>query len=311
MLLKRTYSYGRRKLGALWHKLFLCALVVPWLRIRGELSKPYSVHPAYRGAVVVEQKRLYKVALGRKSTIAIEYGNYVQASQRWPELHGILPDCQFHDEFLFSYLTMTRYQPIGLERAIVHASNLYQLMRTCRSPETQTIAMSDSEELGAGFEVISQLYDDATSRAVHEHVESFLNSGDYHVGFAHGDFHSRNIMVDDCGKPRLIDLDCIRLNGIQELDALYFVLEMEWSESGALWYRTIVDFLCGSVPCNPKSVLSGFGVENSFALGVTYLVDRIGQESRNFGFKYTREMLGPAIGEIQSVKRKSRGASQP
>ena len=253
----------------------------------------------YSGAVVVDRKRIYKIALSRKSTIDVEYKKYVKAGQRWPELIAILPDCQFQEEQFFSYLAMTRYHPIGMEEAIVQASNLYQFMRFCRTPNVQTMAISDSEELGAGLEVILNLYDDSTSRAVYQQVETYLRSGDYHLGFVHGDFHSRNIMIDEHGKPRLIDLDCIRLNGIQELDALYFVLELEWSRSGKLWYLTMVDFLKGNIPADLRTVLNGFDVENSFPLCITFLVDRIGQEAKVFGLDYTRRMLDPAIDEIK------------
>ena len=107
-------------------------------------------------------------------------------------------------------------------------------------------------------------------------------------------------MIDDHGKPRLIDLDCVRLNGIQELDALYFVLEMEWSKSGKLWYRTIDDFFKEKAPADSRSVLGRFDVESSFPLCVTYLVDRIGQETKNYGFAYTHSMLDPVIDEIQT-----------
>ena len=283
----------------LWAGIFLRALVIPWLQARGALGKPISVSSVYSGAVVVDRKRIYKIALSRKSTIDVEYKKYVKAGQRWPELIAILPDCQFQEEQFFSYLAMTRYHPIGMEEAIVQASNLYQFMRFCRTPNVQTMAISDSEELGAGLEVILNLYDDSTSRAVYQQVETYLRSGDYHLGFVHGDFHSRNIMIDEHGKPRLIDLDCIRLNGIQELDALYFVLELEWSRSGKLWYLTMVDFLKGNIPADLRTVLNGFDVENSFPLCITFLVDRIGQEAKVFGLDYTRRMLDPAIDEIK------------
>ena len=264
------------------------------------MGKPISMSFVYSGAVVVDRERIYKIALSRKSTIDVEYKKYVNAGQRWPELVAILPDCQFQEEQFFSYLAMTRYHPIGMEGAIAQASNLYQFMRFCRTPNVQTMAISDSEELVAGFEVISNLFDRSVNRTVYRHVESFLSSGDYHVGIAHGDFHSRNITVDGCGNPRLIDLDCIRLKGIQELDALYFVVEMEWSRSGKLWYHTISDFLRGNIPASHRAVLEGFEVKISFPLCVTYLVDRIGQETKNFGFEYTRGMLDPAMDAIET-----------
>jgi hypothetical protein len=157
--------------------------------------------------------------------------------------------------------------------------------------------------------MVAELYGDSTSSTIRRHVEAFLASGDYHLGFAHGDFHSRNIVLDDRGAPRLVDLDCIRLNGIQELDALYYVLQWEWSKTGRPWHDTIVDMLGGTASQEQQTMLrTGFGVKESFGLAVAYLVDRIGQEGRNFGARwYTRAALDPAIARIDAVQ--SRPAS--
>jgi hypothetical protein len=303
MLLKHAYRYTRRRLDAVWPRIFLWALVIPWLRVRRVFGKQFSVVPAYRGAVILDRNRLYKVALSRKSTIDIEYKNYAAAGQKWPELLTILPDCQFENDSLVSYLSMSRYQPVALDDSIAHASSMYRLMRTCCSANARPMAIWESGELLAGIEVIAELYGDSKSRAMRQHVESFLQSGDYHLGFAHGDFHSRNIMIDDRGAPRLVDLDCIRLNGIQELDALYFVLEWEWSRSGRPWHNTIVDFLRGTASGEHRAMLrAGFGVEESFGLVVTYLVDRVGQECRNFDVRwYNRAALDPAISQMGAV----------
>jgi hypothetical protein len=177
-------------------------------------------------------------------------------------------------------------------------------MRSCSNAHGGRVAVSESQELLTGIEVLAELYGESTSRTIRRHIEAFLASGDYHLGFAHGDFHSRNIVLDERGGARLVDLDCVRLNGIQELDALYFVLEWEWSRSGRPWHDTIVDMLRGATSKELQTMLkAGFGVEAGFGLSVTYLADRIGQEGRNFGARwYTRAALDPAIARIGAVQ---------
>jgi hypothetical protein len=166
------------------------------------------------------------------------------------------------------------------------------------------LAVSDSPELLAGIDILAELYDDSVIRTIRRRVEVFLATGDYHLGFAHGDFHSRNIVLDNSGTPRLVDLDCVRLNGIQELDALYFVLEWEWSRSGRPWHDTIVDMLRGAASKEQQAMLkTGFDVVGSFGLAVTYLVDRVGQEGRNFGARwYTHAALDRASARIDAVQ---------
>lgn len=304
MLLKRAYRYALRTLDAVWPRIFLWAVAIPWLRMRRVVRKPFTVRLAFRSAAVMDGSRLCKVALSRKSTIGIEYRNFTAASRKWPRLLAIFPDMRLESDGLVAYLTMPRYHPVGLEGSLEHAWSAYRLMRSCSNAQGARMAVSDSPELLTGIAIIAELYDDPTTRAIRRQVEGFLASGDYHLGFAHGDFHSRNIVLDDLGAPRLVDLDCVRLNGIQELDALYFVLEQEWSRSGRPWHETIVDMLRGSASKEQQAMLkTGFGLEGGFGLAVTYLVDRIGQEGRNFGARwYTRAALDPAIARIGAVQ---------
>jgi hypothetical protein len=268
------------------------------------VRKPFTVRLAFRSAAVMDGSRVCKVALGRKSTIENEYRNFAAATRKWPGLLAILPDMQLEGGAPVTYLTMSRYHPVGLVDSLGYASGAYRLMRSFGGAHGAQMAVSDSQELLTGIDIIAELYDDPTSRTICRHVEAFLATGDYHLGFAHGDFHSRNIVLDDRGVARLVDLDCVRLNGVQELDALYFVLEWEWSRSGRPWHDTIVDMLRGTASKEQEAMLgNGFGVEGNSGLAVTYLVDRIGQEGRNFGTKwYTRAALDPAIAQIGAVQ---------
>ena len=310
MLLKRAYRYALRTLDAVWPRIFLWAFVIPYLRIRRVVRKPFTVRLAFRSATVMDGSRLCKVALSRKSTVEMEYRNFAAATRSWPGLLAIFPDIQFNSDGLVKYLTMSRYHPVRLEESLPHASSAYQRMRSCGNGHGVRMAVSDSPELLAGIAMLAELYDDPTARSIRRHVEAFLATGNYHLGFAHGDFHSRNIVLDELGAPRLVDLDCVRLNGIQELDALYFVLEWEWSRSGRAWHDTIVDMLRGTASKEQLAMLkTGFGVEGGFGLAVTYMIDRIGQEGRNFGARwYTRAALDPAIARIGTAQGVLRSA---
>jgi hypothetical protein len=304
MLLNRAYRYALRTLGAVWPRIFLWAVAIPWLRIRRVVRKPFTVQLAFRSAAVMDGSRLCKVALSRKSTIGNEYRNFAAASRKWPRLLAIFPDLRFESDWLVTYLTMPRYHPVALESSLEYASITYRQMRGCSNPDGARLAVSASPELLAGMDIFAELYDGPMTHAIRTHVEAFLATGDYHLGFAHGDFHSRNIVLDDLGAPRLVDLDCVRLNGIQELDALYFSLEWEWSRSGRPWHETIVDMLQGTASKEQQAMLkNGFDVVGSFGLAATYLVDRVGQEGRNFGTRwYTRAALDPAISKIGTVQ---------
>jgi len=302
MLPVRAYRFAKRALGAALTRIFLWAIAIPWLMIRRQVRGPLTVRLGFRSATVMDRSRLCKIALGSKSTIAREYENFAQATRKWPSLLAIFPELYFQGDGPLVYLTMPRYRSVAVERGLEHAAAAYRAIRSCANPRDARLTLPDAQELLAGIELIAEVYDAPTSGTIRRHVEAFLASGDYHLGFAHGDFHSRNIVLDDHGGARLVDLDCVRLNGIQELDALYFVLEWEWSRRGRPWYETIVDVLQGTTSRELITMLSAsFGVQASFGLAATYLVDRIGQECRNFGTKwYTRAELDPAVARVEA-----------
>ena len=192
---------------------------------------------------------------------------------------------------------MTYYNPVSIEDSLEMAPSIYKMMIGCGSPERK-LDISSSDELQAGLKFIAHVYGDSVSMMIKQIVTSFLNSGEYRVGFAHGDFHSRNILADKHGKPKLIDLDCVRFQGVQDFDALYFVLEMEWSKSGMPWHETIVNYLKGDIPSSDGAAFKKFGIEYSHSLAIAYIIDRMGQEYRKYALLLPRKQLDPIVDQI-------------
>jgi hypothetical protein len=79
---------------------------------------------------------------------------------------------------------------------------------------------------------------------------------------------------------------------------MHFALEMGWSQTGRLWHEQIDHFIRGEIPRDIHAVLDDFGVSWSRDLSITYLVDRVGQETMKFGSQYGTAQLDRAIGEI-------------
>jgi hypothetical protein len=77
-------------------------------------------------------------------------------------------------------------------------------------------------------------------------IESFLNSiimRPLSIGLCHGDLHTRNIMKDQLGNYKIIDLDCIRYNGIRDVEIIYFVSELLWEENNKNWKDNLLNLL--------------------------------------------------------------------
>lgn len=298
MSFQRAIRFARRLWLSAAGRIYLRAHALPRLRARQAVGDALAVHYGNGCAVIAEPHRLLKVRLDRRSTIGLEDANRAAAVAKWPALAAVLAECRLEEGAAPSYLAMPRYQPLGPDESVACAARVWRVMQGCRSGERK-LALADSPQMRAGFAVLAGLYGEQTAARVRGRVEAFLGAGDYHLGFAHGDFHSRNLMLDKQGAPRLLDLDCIRLNGVQELDALYFVLEWEWSKSGALWQDTITGFLRGAPAPEQRAMLEGrFGTPATPGLATTYLVDRIGQEEATFGILSRRAVLDRAIGAL-------------
>lgn len=296
----RVVSFAHRIAIVLLTRIYIWLFVIPYLVFQEELSKTFVIKVAFNSIVVLDRRRVFKVALNKKSTIGLEFNNFEKILELYPAMLNILPDYNIKWNVFISYLSAPRYEVVNLPDSLGLATRIFKLMRECRKPE-ERLQIVESAELTAGISVISQIYGEPIRLMIQHIVDLYLKSGKYHIGLAHGDFHSRNIVIDEYYKPRLIDLDCVRLCGVQELDAFYFLMEQEWSKSGSLWYETIVEYFKGDISSEAIAVLNRFGVDYSHGLAVTYLVDRIGQEAMNYGFKYTSVQLASAINEILSI----------
>jgi hypothetical protein len=300
----RGTALGALRRASVWSRLLLqavhlWALIVPVLRVRGIIGNPRSVIRAEDGYVITDELRAVKVMPGRDGGIHAQYVKYVACIERWPQLAGVLAEAQIRNGPGGGFMLMPRYRPVTAEAGVGHALGLFETLRTCAAPAGAPFDVSASPELTAGIEVVAGIYGEYVGSTIDRLVRAFVRDGTYSVGFAHGDFHSGNIMLDREGRARLVDFDCLRLHGLQQLDALYYVLELDWSRTGRLWHQQLATYLVGEVPAWARELFKRFGVNYSVGLGVTYMVDRIGQETRNYCYKYRATELDSAIKVLQ------------
>jgi hypothetical protein len=253
------------------------------------------VRRAYSGVVILAADRVLKANAHGRVTVAREFDNYKQAINRWPVLVDVLAPLEIRRDGSGTFLLMKRYDPVAEQSAVDHALRLYRMMQGCRSFADSQFDVSRSTQVAAGIDVLIDLYGSSIERLVRKRLQALRAGVDFDLGFAHGDFHSRNIVLDSAGTARLIDLDCARMNGVQQLDALYFVLEAEWSRSRTYWFEQIAAYLRSELPTDAQMVLNRFGVTVTSGLALVYLLDRIGQEAIHYGFQYLPGELAEAV----------------
>lgn len=283
------------------YKLFL----IQYLRIFRDLKKKHSVHSGYQSVIIFDSKTINKIALNQLSTIQLEYDNYNKILIEYPELKNIFPDYSYANiPFFGRYIFSTYYRQVAIDQRIPMAAELFARLRS-NNGLVNGFDLNSSIYLKRGLELIGELYGDEILKRIEAIIKQYLRNEYYHIGLSHGDFHSRNMFIDQDNKLKLIDLDCLRFKGIQEIDAIYFAIEIAASDSGIQWYESILKYLHPEISKEDQLLFSAFNVKFQPALAITCMVDRIGQEHILFRLKKSKQMLNKAIEKIILISNNS------
>lgn len=288
-LIVRILRRARREVSLIFHLIYVLALVVPTLILKGLVSFPLAVGRGHEAILIFCKNCVVKIAISKKSAIEREYVNWVAILEKHPMLAECFPHYTFIRNTFFSCLLSERLFPIPVDDAQISAVRMRLLLDNSVRQDTRLVFEKYSQ-IHAGLNCVQTAFGVNVANSLCEIVKNYLITYQYRVGLSHGDFHSRNIMRDLNGFDRMIDLDCIRFEGIVELDVLYFALEMKWSHSGILW----TDTLGSAFDMQGKNIsdsLRAFSVSWNNALGVVYYLDRVGQEYMSYGYRYPREQM--------------------
>ncbi len=297
-LILRISKRVGREIVRLFQLIYVFFLVIPVLSLRGLVSTPFSVARGYESILIFSIDKVIKIATFGKSTIENEYRNYVEIMQLQPALAEMLPQYSYFKDPFYSCLVSERLYPVPIDEALTSAVGIRVRFDNCVALERR-LNLEECPQIQAGLKCVEVSFGEDAATDLRRIVEEYLATGQYHVGLSHGDFHSRNIMRDRHGCDRIIDLDCVRFLGVVELDALYFALEMNWSNFGALWTSTLAAAIV-TQGRNITEYLSAFSVHWNNALGAAYFLDRVGQEFMNYGFRYTKEQMVPVFEAINN-----------
>jgi hypothetical protein len=295
-LLLRIGVHARRVSLSLGQNVYLYLYAIPRLWLAGAIAAPFSISRGHGTFLLLSLTSFLKLAISSKDTIRKEYEHYLILTEAQPRLAELLPSYRLLQGALFFALQCECLVKIAPADALPPAVDLYRQFTTPAAVQRR-LALSDCPQIQEGIRYIEAEFGNKVARAIQQLVLNYLAHGKYEVGLAHGDFHSRNIMRDSAGGCRLIDLDCIRFQGIREFDALYFALEQEWSASGRLWTETLGNCLTGAGD-NVWKCMAAFDVAWSDGLGVAFFLDRLGQDAMHYGMRYARMHLESVLNAV-------------
>lgn len=277
---------------------FLYAYALPCLRSYRVFSRVVFVSRGYGSFILLDKNLFAKLAISNASTIDVEYYHYLALSVD-PVAATLVPSYYFLKGIFVSALVCEILYSICHEDLLSHAvcvQNKLEMVGLANS----RLTLADCPQIQAGLYQFEQEFGIDIANKIRCIANNYLAFGDYSVGLVHGDFHSRNLMIDAFGNSKLIDLDCIRYRGIRQFDPLYFALQLHSAANKLLW----IDSLCVSFAMagvNIVDSLSAFGISWSNAYGLAFCMDRIGQVQMTHCVIYPRSRLLPVVQALQFI----------
>jgi serine/threonine protein kinase len=190
--------------------------------------------------------------------------------------------------------TQRRYAITEDSELFKAAGNILERFQRCAEIRPNN-HLNDFKQITIGLSVIEEICGRLKKQTCENLITALMEAESFHVGPAHGDFHPNNILKDSTGNPYIIDFDCFRPQGIQALDAIYFVNEYYANQNKINWYRQLILFVERKQRPSPvpSPFLERFCKISSLPWLLMYFLDRIGQDR-----VYVAAVTEMPVGEI-------------
>lgn len=243
-----------------------------WLEGVPGLGALQLVRRIFNAVVLTDGRSYVKLGYRQPNRVALEFRFSEALRQGHPDLARFLPDWSFHA------LPGGRHCIVGprlQQMGATHSPNLARQVLSAFWAEGRQRAAAEPTSQALDGVRLAQ----AWCRGLSPTVLADAMSRSLHWGPAHGDFHAGNVLCDERGTPVVIDLDCVRLDGPQVFDWLYFNVEWQVARSGAGWIDVLAEHLEGRLPDVVGADAAGVGHRDP-AVILAFLLDRLGQEAK-------------------------------
>ena len=264
------------------------AVIIP-MYLAGEIPSLPGLSRGCRSFLILTGNKSIKFAMSGSLSLEKEFENYKKLLSKQEDFQRILPNYRIKRVRKVALLISEQFNEIDDMLKMAAALKIRKVLQE-NCTFSVRLNLSDCPEIIAGLDYIERFFGLQQALRLRKYVNDYLSLEGYVAGACHGDFHARNIMKNSIDEYVLIDLDCVRLNGIQDFDALYYSLECEWSKTGDLWVDSLTRSFSESNSIT-RNVLKNFDIQWTKGLGVSFFLDRIGQDYTQFGIRYSRESI--------------------
>lgn len=204
----------------------------------------------------------------------------------------------------YSIIETERRYPVTDDSELFEAAGRILEKFRCCGQIRQDNQLGNFEQITNGLNVIEEICGGEEKRICENQVAALMDGESFHIGPAHGDFHPKNILKDSKGNHYIIDLDCFRPQGIQALDAIYFVNEYYADQNKISWYKQLILLADKKQDTSPVELpfLERFYKISSLQWLLMYFLDRIGQD-RSYVATTAEMPVGEIIDFINAYKK--------
>jgi thiamine kinase-like enzyme len=228
-------------------------------------------------------ENFFKIALRKKSFLKEEKSSIEYIQKKFPEIAQIIPQYSYKTAWLglaFCQICEAMMSTEEESEEYEIAKNFLTLFR--KNSSQDKISIDELKHLLNGLELLkTQIGEDVTNK-LKLVIEKFLQQNIFFVGLCHGDFHSKNFLQSK-GKKYLIDFDCLRKNSLQELDAIYFIVQKIIDDNPGIWWHEAIFIFAehGTKEQKYYNFLANFlDLKIISQLTAIYFLDRIGQDMK-------------------------------
>jgi thiamine kinase-like enzyme len=240
---------------------------------------PSSIHSYYNFKT---KNQFLKVATRNKKFLEEEKSNISHIKTAFPEVAKIIPQYDYKKIFFGSIEVRSSeiMVPTQGEDEYKAASLFLNLFR--KYAKESAFNLDSMIRVKEGIAIIEKLFGAEKAKKLAEEIAGFLQQNLFFVGPCHGDFHSKNFLKTG-DKNYLIDFDCFRNSSLQELDAIYFIIQKIIDDNPGIWWHEAISTFHKKISQNQKyrDFLENFidmkKIEN---LVLIYFLDRISQDAK-------------------------------
>lgn len=198
--------------------------------------------------------------------------------KNFPALAMYLPFMSYKNNFVFSSITMPRYQNFDYsEASLVFAKQVleqfskYSVMRICSVEEFPHVlrGLKLAKILYPGLNLEKNMHD--------------IFSISWRIGLVHGDFHTKNILAHN-NAPIIIDLDHFNVAAMQVLDAFTFLVDFHVSKQKCSWQAAINTILHDKERENLYADWEVFFENDLRLIALLYALNRLGFDNAYYRF---------------------------